>query len=194
MYLFQFIASLLFLFLVQTFGFSAGPQSRSRTSLLVLHQQQSGVVKENDEPLSGLFQRAVVWQRAGDYQNAMQEYKLILKTAQQVDLPLEQYAEVHVNLGALYLRLQDHAEQAKHHFTTALRHRPMAVAHVNLAVLLLQELKHVQDRQRGQEMLQEAKEHCQTALTLKNENDGQQAQAMATRLLVDIEKMLAQLL
>ena len=191
-YCFQLILTLLLLFISATVSFCAPPPRRSpRLSRLpwLLYQ---GAVKENEEPLSLLFQRAVVLQRAGNYDKAMEEYNIILKAAKQVDLKVEQYAEVHVNLGALYLRQKRNVEQAKHHFAMALSHRQMGVAHVNLAVLMLQELtkNNVRDKQQGREILIAAREHCQNAITLK---DDDQAQVMATRLLSDIDEMLGKL-
>lgn len=175
-----------------TAGFAVGPNLsvliRAAPSSVVL-SSRAAVDKENEEPLSVMFQRAVVWQRAGQYEEALNEYKLILQAAQQCQVAPAQYAEVHVNLGALYLRLKD-ATQAKVHFETALEHRPdLGTAHVNVAVLNLQELSTVQNKMTGIELLDKAQWHCQQVLALSEEEKGQQEHTVATRLLRDIEKM-----
>lgn len=65
---------------------------------------------------------------------------------------------------------------------------------MNLAVLMLQELtkNNVRDKQKGLETLIAAREHCQNAITLKDD-DQAQVMATATRLLGDIDKMLGKL-
>lgn len=154
------------------------------------HLHAASVVKDNEEPLSVMFQRAVVCQRAGNYEEALKEYKLILQAARQCDVAPDKYAEVHVNIGALYLRNSKDATQAKFHFQTALEHRPMGTAHVNLAVLLLQELSTVQDKEVGLDILSEAKRHCKEALSLPEEGH---EHTVATRLLQDMNQMMSQL-
>ena len=143
---------------------------------------------ENDEPLSVLFQRALVLQRAGAIDQALEEYGLFCKAAQQCQVDPAQYAEVHVNMGAIFLRKGD-AEQAQHHFDEALQHRQMGTAHVNLAVLQLQQASSLTSPQAGLECLQVAKEHCQKAMAL---NDDPRSLETATRLLADIDRMLQQ--
>ena len=118
-------------------------------------------VLEQEEPLSVIFQRGLILQRSGQYTQALQEYKFFVKAAEQCDVPAAMYAEVHVNMGAVYLRQQQqqqntntnttttkntttttnqhHRDRAKHHFLVAIQSRPLRTAYVNLALLLLQE-------------------------------------------------------
>mgnify|MGYP005850901905 CR=1 FL=1 len=173
--------------LISGFGVSRLSVIRAPSKTTATHR---AVVKENEEPLSVMFQRAVVYQRAGNYEEALKEYKLILQAAQQCDVAPDKYAEVHGNLGALYLRNKD-AAKAKFHFETALEHRRMGTVHVNLAVLLLQELSTVRDKKVGLEILTKAQRHCQEALALPE--DGQE-HTVAKRLLQDMDKMMSQLM
>ena len=96
------------------------------------------------------------------------------------------YAEVHVNIGAAYLK-EKNMEMAKHHFEESLRYRQVGTAHVNLAVLALQEASKTFNRSEGLAALSKAKAHCEKALAL---NDTQQSKAAAQRLLQDIDTMI----
>eukprot|EP00977_Amphora_coffeiformis_P019333 scaffold7168_cov182-Amphora_coffeaeformis.AAC.2 len=183
----MFVALICYMWLPLIFGFAV-PRLSVIRAITTTHR--AAAVKENEEPLSVMFQRAVVCQRAGNYEEALKEYKLILQAAQQCDVAPDKYAEVHGNLGALYLRNKDVA-RAKFHFQTALEHRPMGTVHVNLAVLLLQELSTVQDKTLGLEILAKAQRHCQDALALPE--DGRE-HTVATRLLQDMDKMMSQLI
>jgi tetratricopeptide (TPR) repeat protein len=177
-----------------------GRRMPSYSSTTRLYQQSSPSTQSTldfEEPLSNIFQRGVVLQRAGSYAEALQQYDLFLKAAVQCDIDPKQYAEVHVNMGASYLRLQD-SQKAEHHFSQALTHRSMGTAHVNLAVLALQSLAQVQDQVQGLEILDRAKRHCLDALQLENDDDDDddddpQATKTALRLLGDIERMLSQM-
>ena len=148
----------------------------------------SGAVLDNEEPLSVMFQRAVVLQRAGDHKAALKEYELFIKAAKQCDVSPEKFAEVHVNIGSVYVKDQN-KEMAKHYFEQALTFRPMGTAHVNLALLALQKGSNTMDPRAGTACLEEAKNHCEKAVGL---NDDTQAKQMATRLLEDIDQMLRQ--
>lgn len=147
---------------------------------------------DNDEPLSLMFRRGVVLQRSGELDQALKEYDLFLKAAQQCDVDAYKYAEVHVNMGAIHLR-QKAPEQAKYHFGEALKHRQLGTAHVNLAVLTLQEASSSTSPQRGLDCVNNARNHCVEAIRLFEDEGGQEASAgAAARLLGDIDKMLQQ--
>lgn len=207
--------------------FSSGRIRQSTADIVTLRQQsnnydnqedhhQPSVNKENEEPLSLMFQRAVAWQRSGQYNEALAEYQLIVKAAEQCRVDPSLYAEVHVNLGALYLR-QRNAAQARHHLETALQHRhDMGNVHVNLAVLLLQQLvmtsknmtssnptvgvapaEQQQQQQQKQkqstlQVLHAAQEHCEQAMRIKDDENGR-THAMASKLLQDIASMKNQI-
>lgn len=144
---------------------------------------------ENEEPLSVIFQRAVVLQRAGSPDEALKEYELFLKAARQCQVDPSQYAEVHINMGAIYLRkaTADCVPMAKEQFEKALEHRPIGTAHINLAALALREASQSTDREEGLECIQRAKAHCETVLEL---NQDRQSIEMAYRLLKDINRMM----
>jgi tetratricopeptide (TPR) repeat protein len=144
---------------------------------------------DNEEPLSLMFQRAVVLQRAGSYSEALDEYNMFLKAAVQCQVDPSMYAEVYGNMGALYLRQQDFAK-AREHLHQALTYRPtFGTAHVNLAVVALQEASSLTDASKARKLMDEAKQHCTTALTC---NTDPRSVAMARRLLDDIQNMLTQ--
>ena len=110
-------------------------------SLCPLNSSQQSIEKDNEEPLSVIFQRAMVLQRAGSYDEALKSYELFCRAAEQCNVDKSQYSEVLVNMGAIYLKKGDNnsKEQAKQYFTTALKYRQNGMAHVNLAVLNLQQ-------------------------------------------------------
>ena len=143
---------------------------------------------DNEEPLNVLFQRALVLQRAGAIDEALENYQLFCKAAQQCEVDPFQYTEVHVNMGAIYIKKGD-SDSAKDSFNEALKHRQIGTAHVNLAVLQLQLASSLISPQAGLECLQVAKEHCQKAVTL---NDDPRSFETASRLLVDIDRMVNQ--
>lgn len=143
---------------------------------------------DNEEPLSLLFQRALVLHRAGSIDKALENYQLFCKAAQQCEVDPFQYAEVHVNMGAIYIKKGD-SDSAKESFNEALKHREIGTAHVNLAVLQLQLASSLISPQAGLECLQVAKGHCQKAVAL---NDDPPSFETASRLLVDIDRMMNQ--
>jgi len=149
-------------------------------------QAHGDVIMADDEPLSSKFQRAVVLQRAGDHLSALKEYQIFVKAAEQCDVSPEMYAEVHVNMGAIYTKLKDRIE-ARNNFETALKYREMGSAHVNLALLALAEGQVSTDPRDGMDALKEAEGHCRKAVEL---DDDVHSVNGATRLLGDIEKML----
>lgn len=158
-------------------------QSSSRTEL------------ENEEPLSVMFQRAVVLQRAGSHDDALEEYAMFLKAAKQCQVDPSMYAEVYGNMGALYLRKQQW-DVAREHLQQALQYRPkFGTAHVNLAVVALQQASTMpsatssySDANEAISLIQSAQKHCNDALEC---NTDPRSVAMAQRLLQDIDKMLS---
>jgi len=148
-----------------------------------------GMTLADDEPLSSRFQRAVVLQRAGDHESALREYQLFVKAAEQCDVSPDLYAEVRVNMGAVFMKIKDRYE-AKRNFELALQLRDMGSAHVNLALLALAEGQMSNDPRDGVRALKEAEGHCRKAVDL---NDDVNAVNGATRLLGDIGKMLDQM-
>uniref|UniRef100_A0A7S3QIZ4 MalT-like TPR region domain-containing protein n=1 Tax=Chaetoceros debilis TaxID=122233 RepID=A0A7S3QIZ4_9STRA len=163
------------------------------TSKKSKHQMSSGgdnegMILADDEPLSSKFQRAVVLQRAGDYSSALEEYETFVKAAKSCDVSPEKYAEVHVNMGAVYMRLGKRKE-AKINFEVALKYRKIGNAHVNLALLTLAEGQKSVNPTDGINALKEAEDHCRIAVDL---NDDIHSFQRASTLLVDIGKMLAQ--
>jgi tetratricopeptide (TPR) repeat protein len=175
---------------VSTFAFKppfdSRVYSRPRSNKVIAWQQNA--VLDHEEPLNALFQRAVVLQRAGYQQEALDQYQLFIKAATQCDVDPRSYAEVHVNIGGIYTKFGDR-EQAKREFETALRYRSIGTAHVNLALLSLQEGSRTMDPTTGLNALNTAKKHCQEAIAL---NDDRQSGITATRLLGDIDNMLEQ--
>lgn len=166
----------------------------------------------DDEPLSFRFQRAVVLQRAGEYTDALQEYQMFVKAAESCNVSPELYAEVHVNMGAIFMKWKNWSE-ARTNFEKALNYREdnMASAHVNLALLILAEgrqqaamsssslsqassQKEMNDISR--QCLKQAWGHCEQALSSVKQDDDMVHSATrmtATRIMTDIEAMLKQI-
>lgn len=152
-----------------------------------VHGAISDLELDNEEPLSLMFQRAVVLQRAGSHSQALDEYTMFLKAAVQCQVNPSMYAEVYGNMGALYLRQQDYAK-AREHLRQAITYRPkLGTAHVNLAVVSLQEASSLTDAVQARILVEDAKQHCTTALSC---NADPRSVAMARRLLDDIQRML----
>lgn len=152
--------------------------------------------KDGEEPLSAMFQRAVVLQRAGNHEDALVIYERFVKAAKQCDVSPVLYAEVHVNMGAAHLK-QKNAALAKFHFEQALKYRSVDTAHVNLALLALQEGSRISDPNKGIAALTNAKWHCEQALQLKKKgkdnSSNPQTQTTAMHLLEDIQRMFARM-
>lgn len=161
------------------------PKDPCFRSLLSAH---GDAVLADDEPLSSKFQRAVVLQRAGDHMSALKEYQTFVKAAEQCDVAPETYAEVHVNMGAIYMKLRDRKE-ARNSFETALKYRELGSARVNLALLALAEGQQSSNPSDGINALKEAEGHCLKALEI---NDDANSVRSANKLLGDIQKMLGQ--
>ena len=140
----------------------------------------------DDEPLSSRFKRAVVLQRAGEHMEALKEYEIFINAAKQCDVSPSKYAEVLVNVGAIYTKLQQ-KDNAIHYFESALEYRDIGSAHVNLALLTLSKGQMSVDNVVRRNALLKAKEHCQKAIAL---NDDVYSVNSATKLMKDIEKLL----
>ena len=153
-------------------------------------------------PLNQIFQKAVVLQRMGDRDGALQEYNNFLKVAKTHDVDPSLYAEVHANTAAIYAMqgkgdADDSREmraKAIEAFQEALKYRPsLGSAWVNLALLQLAEGKelgaHEQDKVKI--VLKEARSCCERALGL--DNDDERSRSLANKLIGDIETMLRQM-
>ena len=152
--------------------------------------QLSSKELENEEPLDVMFKRAVVLQRSGSHPDeALREYGLFLKAAKQIpQVEPHMYAEVYGNMGALYLKLQNF-EEAQRHLTQALEYRPkFGTAHVNLAVVCLQQATANDDGNQAFELINRAQQHCEKALEC---NSDPRSVGMAQKLLTDIDQMLS---
>ena len=146
----------------------------------------------DDEPLSSRFQRAVVLQRAGDHMSALNEYQIFVKAAEQCDVSPAMYAEVLINMGAIYFSKLKDKQKARQQFETALTYRDIGSAHVNLALLTLSESQFQSSNPNtgvniAEDALLTARDHCTQAIQL---NDNINTVNGATRLLNDIEAML----
>ena len=94
-------------------------------------------------------------------------------------------------MGAIYLK-KGKAKEAAEQFNNALKYRQIGMAHVNLAVLNLQQATSSITIPTGEEAIQyltTAKDHCDKAVNL---NDDPRTVETANRLLSDIDKMLSQ--
>ena len=184
------------------------------------------------EPLNRIFQRAVVLQRMGDRSGCLREYEKFITVANVHDVDPMLYAEVHVNVGAIYAmragrrrkdrpdeasssaedyndggeedegeeEILDKAElrkRAKESFGMAVRYRPdLGSAWVNLALVILSEGKESggNDGERSTDVkrcLTEARQCCERALGM--DNDDERSRALAMRLIGDIDSMMRQL-
>ena len=131
-------------------------------------------VLDNEEPLSVIFQRAVVLQRSGDHESALKEYQFFIKAAEGCDVSPSMYAEVHVNIGAVYAKDNSNLELAKHHFELAIEYRPdnMGTAYVNLALLSLRKGSSIgaDNPKIGIQCLEEAESYLNSAINLKDDS------------------------
>jgi tetratricopeptide (TPR) repeat protein len=160
--------------------------SSNRFNFSCFLSRNNDVVLADDEPLSARFQRAVVLQRAGDHMGALKEYETFIKAAESCDVDQESFAEVHVNVGAINVKLKN-MKEAKRNFQKALSFREMGSAHINLALLALAEGKASVNPVDGIEALKIARIHCQRVMEL---NDDNAAIQIAEKLLRDIQLML----
>jgi len=166
-------------------------------------------------PLNQIFQKAVVLQRMGDRSGALAEYQQFLKVAESHDVDPSLYAEVNANMGVIYAMQgkgasNDDEQQkanrikAKESFQEAVKYRPsLGSAWVNLALLLLAEGKDMgnpnvvsgDDSAKKQltivnDLLKEARQCCERALGMDNEDE--RSRALANRLIGDIDAMMRQ--
>ena len=170
------------------FIFNPVPSDRHLHQVKPLHSIGKPV-KENEEPLTMIFNRALVFQRAGDHKRALKEYEFFQKAAEECGVSPAMYAEVLVNMGAAHLK-DKNVELARLHFEKALKHRQVGAAHVNLALLDLQKASTIRDPKAGMEVVMSAKSHCEEAMKV---NDTEESMKTATRLLNDINGMLDQM-
>lgn len=150
------------------------------------------MVLENEEPLSVIFQRGVVLQRSGDHEGALKEYKLFIKAAEGCGVSPNMFAEVHVNIGAVYFKDIRNEDKAKHHFELAIGYRPVGTAYVNLALIALRKGANAgtSDPATGRACLEEARTYLEKAIEL---NDTEQSKQAAIRLLEDVEAITKQM-
>ena len=158
-----------------------------------------------DVPLNQIFQKAVVLQRMGDRTGCLAEYERFITVAKSNDVDPCLYAEVYANIGAIYaMRASASADmvtkkelrgKAKYSFQEALKYRPsLCSTYVNLSLLLLSEGKELGNSQSEQvqvkELLREARQCCERALGM--DNDDERSRALAYKLIGDIDKMMKQ--
>lgn len=152
-------------------------------------------VTKNEEPLSAMFNRAVVYQRSGNHKEALRIYQMFLQAVKQIDSDIDpkMYSEVYVNLGSIYFASKErNLEKSRYYFEKAVEARPdLGTAHVNLALLELQEASQiVSDPKEGINKLLKAKSHCQEAIKW---HDDKQSFEAAMRLLGQIDGMLGKM-
>jgi tetratricopeptide (TPR) repeat protein len=176
-----------------SFHYNAKGES-PRTSLVVVSMSSPQQVLDGEENLKALFERAVVLQRTGGRENlveALKSYERFIKAAKSTNQDPKMYAEVYVNMGAIYLKEPlRNREMAIECFLQAIQHRKVGTAYVNLALLTLQQGSESRDPQVGQKALDGAKEFCDKALEL---NQDPRSVAMAKKLLQDIQRMNQQM-
>ena len=149
-------------------------------------------VLENEEPLSVIFQRGVVLQRSGDHLGALKEYKLFIKAAEGCGVSPDMFAEVHVNIGAVYFKDAENEDLAKHHFELAIGYRPVGTAYVNLALIALRKgaSAGTTDPAAGRACLEEARTNLEKAIEL---GDTEQSKMAAIKLLEDVKAITKQM-
>ena len=182
----------------QAFGFTIGSHLSFHCSRVKQKCCQSPLILssspqqtlDGEENLKALFERAVVLQRTGggsNLQEALKSYERFIKAAKSTNQDPKMYAEVYVNMGAIYLKepLKDR-EMAIECFLQAIQHRKVGTAYVNLALLTLQQGSESRDPEVGRKALDGAQEFCEQALEL---NQDPRSVAMAKKLMGDIETM-----
>uniref|UniRef100_A0A7S4ASB1 MalT-like TPR region domain-containing protein n=1 Tax=Pseudo-nitzschia australis TaxID=44445 RepID=A0A7S4ASB1_9STRA len=149
-------------------------------------------VLDNEEPLSVIFQRGLVLQRSGDYEGALKEYNFFVKAAEGCGVSPEMFAEVHVNIGAVYFKDIENEDLAKHHFELAIQYRPIGTAYVNLALIDLRKGSSAgaSDPVTGRACLGEARSNLKKAIEL---NDSKETKVAAMKLLADVDAIMGQM-
>ncbi|KAJ1455204.1 hypothetical protein M885DRAFT_617359 [Pelagophyceae sp. CCMP2097] len=148
----------------------AGRVSRCRVAL---SSQESDEVPGSGETISlqAQFERALVLQRCGDVDGALEEYDTFIAAAKQLNVSQKDYAEVLTNKGALHVK-KGERKTARQCFEDALAGRNVGSAHVNLALL------DIADRD-----VESARRRCLVAVELR---DDPRTVATAQKLLADI--------
>ena len=136
--------------------------------------QNFEVVGSQTVSLKSQFERALVLQRAGDLDGALDEYRAFIDAAEEHDVPPAAYAEVRGNVGALLLKRGDLAE-ASAELEESIALRDMATTRCNLAIIRMR-----QNDAAG------AREHARAALRLGDESDSRTG-TVARRILADVE-------
>lgn len=168
-------------------------------------------------PLNQIFQKGVVLQRCGDRVGALREYNHFLQVAETHNVDRALYAEVYANMAAIYAmqgkndsggsaavnnannmqvdsNKQDMRVKAKEAFQQAVKYRPsLGSAWVNLALLQLAEGKELgtDDQEKVKSVLKEARQCCERALGL--DNDDERSRSLANKLIGDIDSMMKQM-
>lgn len=132
------------------------------------------VVGSSTVSLKSQFERALVLQRAGDVDGALDEYRAFIDACEQNDVPAAAYAEVRGNVGALLLKRGD-LEAASAELEESVALRDMATTRCNLAIVRMR-----------QSDASGAREHARAALRLADESDDRTGM-VARRVLSDVE-------
>jgi tetratricopeptide (TPR) repeat protein len=144
--------------------------------------------------LSKIFNTALALHQSGDHHEAVVQYELFLEAAKSVGAPDESLAEVHCNLGQIKARKGDRFG-AKESFMEALRHRSLATAHVNLALLLLAEGEtQISGSKKSVliSVLEDARDHCEAAIA-SVDGTSERTVETAKRIVADISRALTKL-
>ena len=149
---------------------------------------ETGTYAESSS-LLGQFRLGLTKQRAGDADGALDAYEVFVNAAQEYGAPPHTFAEVLVNMGILHAQRRHHMA-ARASFERALECRPLASAHVNLALLCLAEGSAAAKAEgllgsMPVNALHAAKEHCWSAIEL---NDDERSVETAERLLGDMAR------
>lgn len=112
------------------------------------HRASTGGSSENIPEIShgrAVFEQAVKYHKLGQFERAKNSYTGLIAAIEDQCVPKKAMAEVYVNIGNIYSQQKD-IKNAKKYFTTALEHRNIGTAHVNLALIALSEGKIITDK------------------------------------------------
>jgi len=115
------------------------PQSASGRCQICVSRPRSAAVRLQETESTSLlthFNLGLARQRAGDAEGALEAYQFFVDVASSNGAPAHTFAEVLVNMGVLRAQQRDRVA-ARASFEQALELRPMAAAHVNLALICL---------------------------------------------------------